>query len=285
MARRASSVPSRRRPSASAVVGVDGGQLRRARDVGRARATRSGCRRTCSAWSRSTRPCLNSSSTARKRTMTSSRSTSAPVSARNVMRPTRGSSSSSSATASATLTPGSGRRGRGRSRGTGLGVTARRKAVAQVVGRDALEQVGREVDEALVEPGHARERAAGRRRPGAGRATAASLNVLHSSSRARSRSRSSHSASSSSRSTSSSPGQQPAGLELDQRGGDEQELGGDVEVEVLHRARARPGRRRRSSARRDLVEVDLLAQDQVQQQVERALEDRGRAPRRASRQG
>ena len=30
-------------------------------------------------------------------------------------------------------------------------------------------------------------------------------------------------------------GQQPPGLQLDQRGGDEQELGGDVEAQLLHR--------------------------------------------------
>ena len=42
--------------------------------------------------------------------------------------------------------------------------------------------------------------------------------------------------------------QQPPGLELDQRGRDEQELGGHVEVEGLRAARARPGRRRRSRA-------------------------------------
>ena len=78
--------PRRRRPvigrssrrASSAVVDVD---RRRASSrlvgcvVGRARRSR--CRRSVAGWSRSTRPCLNSSSTARKRTTTSSRSTSA----------------------------------------------------------------------------------------------------------------------------------------------------------------------------------------------------------------
>ena len=70
-------------------------------------------------------------------------------------------------------------------------------------------------------------------------------------------------------------GQQPAGLQLDQRGGDEQELRGHVEIEGLHPLHLDqvgvddPGQR-------DLVEVDLLPQDQVQQQVERALVDLGR---------
>ena len=96
------------------------------------------------------------------------------------------------------------------------------------------------------------------------------MNVLHSSSRASSRSRSSHSANSSSRSTSARPGQQPAGLELDERGGDQQELGGDVEVEGLHPLDLDqigvddPGQV-------DLVDVDLLGQDQLQEQVERTL--------------
>ena len=65
-------------------------------------------------------------------------------------------------------------------------------------------------------------------------------------------------------------GQQTAGLELDERGGDEQELGGDVEVELLHALDLGevgvddPGQA-------DLVDVDLLGEDQLQQQVERAL--------------
>ena len=45
------------------------------------------------AWSSSTRPCLYSSRTARKRTMTSRRSVTYSVRRRNVMRPARGSSS------------------------------------------------------------------------------------------------------------------------------------------------------------------------------------------------
>ena len=69
-------------------------------------------------------------------------------------------------------------------------------------------------------------------------------------------------------------GQQAAGLELDQGRGDQQELGGDVEVEVLQPVElGQVGVDDRGE--RDLVEVDLLAQDQVQQQVERALEHGG----------
>ena len=69
-------------------------------------------------------------------------------------------------------------------------------------------------------------------------------------------------------------GQQAAGLQLDERGGDQQELGGHVEVERLQPVElGQVGVDDRRQ--RHLVEVDLLAQDQVQQQVERALEDGG----------
>ena len=109
----------------------------------------------------------------------------------------------------------------------------RDRRVAQAQRGDAGEQVGREVGEALV--GADRRATRGRRRRRARRTRRdTSLNVLHSSRRARSRSRSSHRASSSSRSTSVRPGQQAAGLQLDEGRGDEQELGGHVEVERLH---------------------------------------------------
>ena len=70
-------------------------------------------------------------------------------------------------------------------------------------------------------------------------------------------------------------GQQPARLQLDERRRDQQELGGDVEVDALHALDL--GAERVDDAReRDLPEVDLLLQDQVQEEVERAFEDRGR---------
>ena len=68
-------------------------------------------------------------------------------------------------------------------------------------------------------------------------------------------------------------GQQAARLELDQGGGDQHELGGDVEVEPLHvldllQIAVDDDRQV------DLVDVDLLLQDQLQEQVERTLVDR-----------
>jgi len=105
-------------------------------------------------------------------------------------------------------------------------------------------------------------------------AAAASLNVLHSRSRARSRSRSSNRSSSSSSSRSSGFGSSRAGLQLDQRRRDEQELGRDLEVdglqpvelgEVLVDDRGE----------RHLPQVDLLAEDEMQEEVERTLVDGG----------
>jgi hypothetical protein len=69
-------------------------------------------------------------------------------------------------------------------------------------------------------------------------------------------------------------GQQAPGLELDERGRDQQELGRDVEVEVvqpldLGQVGVDDGRQA------DLVDVDFFGQDQPQQQVERAVEDGG----------
>ena len=69
-------------------------------------------------------------------------------------------------------------------------------------------------------------------------------------------------------------GQQAAGLELDERRGDEQELGGDVEIERVH-ALDLGEVRVDDLGERDLPEVDLLLEDEVQEEVERALEDRG----------
>jgi tryptophanyl-tRNA synthetase len=62
-------------------------------------------------------------------------------------------------------------------------------------------------------------------------------------------------------------------LELDQRRCDEEELGGDLEIEVLHEVDL--GQVGVDDAgERDLVEIDLLAQDEVEQEVEGALVDR-----------
>ena len=74
---------------------------------------------------------------------------------------------------------------------------------------------------------------------------------------------------------SSRPGQQPPGLELDQRRRDEQELGGAVEVDALHLLDL--GAEHVDDAReRDLPEVDLFLEDEVEEEVERAFEDRRR---------
>ena len=71
--------------------------------------------------------------------------------------------------------------------------------------------------------------------------------------------------------------QQPARLQLHQGGGDEQELGGDLEIEVLGLAHLlqldEVGID--DPRQRDLVQIHLLADDQVQQEVERSLEPGG----------
>ena len=68
-------------------------------------------------------------------------------------------------------------------------------------------------------------------------------------------------------------GQQTLGLQLDQRGCDEQELRGDLEVEGVHAGQLdQVGVH--DPRQRDLVQLDLLAQDQVQEKVERTLEHR-----------
>src|SRR5688572_25075599 len=69
--------------------------------------------------------------------------------------------------------------------------------------------------------------------------------------------------------------EQAARLELDQRGRDEHELGGDVEVEPLH-ALDLLEVAVDDDRQVDLVDVDLLLQDQLQEQVERPFVDRCR---------
>ena len=69
-------------------------------------------------------------------------------------------------------------------------------------------------------------------------------------------------------------GQEAASLQFHQGGGDQQELGSDVEVHRLHPLELAqigvddPGQV-------DLVDVHLLAEDQVEEQVERTFEDGG----------
>ena len=69
--------------------------------------------------------------------------------------------------------------------------------------------------------------------------------------------------------------EQAAGLELHQRRRDEQELGGDVEVEAASHALELGEVGVDDRAERDLPELHLLLEDEVQQEVERALEHRG----------
>ena len=138
------SVGHRLSPRSTSIVGVDAGERRSV--VGRRRRPSQHdrrCRRTSSAWSSSTRPCLNSSSTARKRTMTSSRSTSDAGEAAERDAPDAGQLVDQLARPRRPRWPGSGRRGRGRPAAPASASIARRKARLQVVGRDAGEQVGR----------------------------------------------------------------------------------------------------------------------------------------------
>ena len=107
-----------------------------------------------------------------------------------------------------------------------------------------------------------------RSRPSSTRA--ASLNVLHSSSRARSRSRSSKRSSSSSSSVISEPGQQAADLELHERRRDEQELGGDVEVDPVERLDL-DEERVDDLGDLDVPDVHLLLQDEMEEELERPL--------------
>ena len=79
-------------------------------------------------------------------------------------------------------------------------------------------------------------------------------------------------------------GQQAPRLQLDERRRDEQELGRDVEVDALHALDL--GAEHVDDAReRDLPEVDLFFQDEVQQEVERAFENRRRDLVRHGSQG
>ena len=67
-------------------------------------------------------------------------------------------------------------------------------------------------------------------------------------------------------------GQQPGGLEVEQRGGDDEELAGLVEVQLVAE-RPQVGDELVGDLRqRDLGDVELVLADQLQQQVERALE-------------
>ena len=69
-------------------------------------------------------------------------------------------------------------------------------------------------------------------------------------------------------------GEEAPGLELDQGGRDQQELGGDLEVEVLQTVQF--GHIAiHDATQRDLVEVHLFVEDEVQEEVERPLEDLG----------
>ena len=69
--------------------------------------------------------------------------------------------------------------------------------------------------------------------------------------------------------------EQPPGLELDERGRDEQELRGAVEVDPLHGLDL--GAEHVDDAREgDLPEIDLFLEDQVEEEVERPFEDRRR---------
>ncbi len=69
-------------------------------------------------------------------------------------------------------------------------------------------------------------------------------------------------------------GEQAAALELDERGCDQEELGGQLEItgiDPLDLGQIGID----DLEQRDLVQVDLVTQDQVQQQIERALEHVG----------
>ena len=68
------------------------------------------------------------------------------------------------------------------------------------------------------------------------------------------------------------PREEAPRLQLDERRRDEQELGGDVEIDALHVLDL--GAEHIDDVReRDLPEVDLFLQDEVQEEVERALEN------------
>ena len=69
-------------------------------------------------------------------------------------------------------------------------------------------------------------------------------------------------------------GQQASGLQLHEGGGDQQELGGDVEIERLHAVEL--GEVLVDDPREgDLPEVDLLLEDEVQEEIEGPFVDAG----------
>ena len=106
-------------------------------------------------------------------------------------------------------------------------------------------------------------------------ALAMSLNARYCSSRAKSRSRASMRAKSSS-SVAARLRQQPGGLEVEQGGGDEEELGRLAEVPLGVGRLGAPDVRDElvgDRGQRDLGDVELVLGDQAEQQVERALED------------
>ena len=67
-------------------------------------------------------------------------------------------------------------------------------------------------------------------------------------------------------------GQQPGGLEVEQRGRDDEELRGLVEVRVVAERREVGDEVVGDAVQRHLGDVELVLADQLQEQVERALE-------------
>ena len=70
-------------------------------------------------------------------------------------------------------------------------------------------------------------------------------------------------------------GKQPARLQLDEGCRDEEELGGRLEIDPLHLLDF-GAERIDDPSERDLPEIDLFLEDQMQQEIERALENRCR---------
>ena len=155
---------------------------------------------------------------------------------------------------------------------TGRGSSARRAAARTSSGRQEREQVRLQALEALVQPGEARpglrRGQLGGREPDAGGGERRALDkageqvvtlleegeVLLVGLVA--------------------SGKEPPALQLDEGGGDDQEFGGDLEVEPLHRLDlGQEGVH--DVGERDLVQVDPLLGDEPQQQVERPCEDVG----------
>ena len=196
------------------------------------------------------------------------------------MRPTRGSSSTSSATASATVT----RTGATWNRstiGTGPGCQRPDRGAAAAARRlvPSSRSGTRPAKRSSGPTRRGKERSASSARRLNTAAT--SLNVLHSSRRASSRSRSSHRASSSSRSTSSAPGSRRRALSSTSVAAISRNSVATSRSSCLHAldlVQVGVDDRRQD----DLVDVDLLLQDQLQEQVERALVDRCRRHRSPS---